>query len=248
MTPMYTNASNIIFLSLVLFPIDGISQSKVLDFSAGIIWSNPQSTEYFKPIRIGIDTSRGGDTIKIFSESYLRISHSKDTIESLQFDKCLWSNNCSDDGYDFSGRYKEYYKSGQLKKVGNLVCNHKEGEWITYDEGGSIIKYENYTSFELTLGHRIPYLSGIYKEYFLNGQVRMEGMYRVVQKWTEVPVLIAESYEIMNKCCSWVTTSIKFGIWREYDKEGNLINQIDYQVDIDASSIYRDIPDSVLKN
>lgn len=209
---------------------------------------HPQVKEYVTALQIGIDTLRKDDTLKIFPESYIRISQSGDTIESLQFDKCLWSKNCTDDGFDFSGHYKEYYKSGRLKTAGNLVCNQKEGEWITYDEDGNLIRYENYTSFEFTLGHRTPYLSGTYKEYYPNGQVKIGGIYRVVQKWTEVPILNTENYEIMTKCCSWVTISIKFGIWREYDIKGHLINEIDYHVDIDSSSIYRDIPDSVLKN
>lgn len=245
---MHMNVSNIIFLFSTIVSVDGISQSKVLDLSAGIIWGGTHPVEHVRPIRIGIDTSRGGDTIKILPELYLRISQSGDTIEYLQFDKCFWDNNCSDDDYDFSGRYKEYYKSGQLKTSGNIVCNRKEGEWIYSDEDGNIVRYENYTSFEFTLGRRTPYLSGTYKEYFPNGQVKVGGIYRVVQKWMEVPTLNTENYEIVSKCCRWVTTSIKFGIWREYDSEGHLINQVDYQVDIDASSIYRDLPDSCLKN
>lgn len=238
---------NIILLILLFIAAEGYSQSKVLELDTGIIWHHPQVTEDVKGIRIGIDTLTG-DTLKIVTETYVRITKFGDTVETLKFDKCLWSSKCSDDGYDFSGRYKEFYKSGQLKRIGSLVCNKKKGEWISYYQDGNIAKYENYESYELSLGHKIPYQSGIYKEFYPNGQLKISGMYRVVQKWTAVLSVDTELYEIKRECCDWVTTSIKCGTWREFDTEGHLIQKADYQLNIEESSIYRDIPDIILEN
>ncbi|MCB0660922.1 MAG: hypothetical protein KDC04_08300, partial [Saprospiraceae bacterium] len=102
--------------------------------------------------RIGIDTI-SGDTLLIWSEVYIRLNNTGDTVEILQYNDCLFDKQCSDDGYNFSGQYKEFYNSGMIKRIGNVTCNRKTGEWLSFYESGSIKSYENFESYELTLGH-----------------------------------------------------------------------------------------------
>lgn len=214
------------------------AQTEVLDFTDNILWDVSASRDKANINRIGIDTIKG-DTLLIMSETYIRLDNKGDTLEILEFKDCLWDKQCSGDGYNFSGRYKEFYNSGKIKRLGNVICNRKAGEWIGFYESGSIKSYENFETYELTLGHATPYQSGVHMEYFSNGKIKTSGSFLVVQKLSNYPILNISTNELENKCCKWVTNSVKTGTWREYDKQGNVLNQKEYQFDYDTSKIYR---------
>ena len=174
-----------------------LSQSKAINFESDIEWAGSQIRSEKFINRIGIDTIEG-DTLLIMKESYLRLNSKGDTLEILDFKYCSSNAICSDDGYNFSGVYKEFYGSGNLKRIGNVVCNKKSGEWISFYENGSIHVYKNFVTYENSLGHPTPYLSGTYTEYFSNGNRKTSGTYRVVQKWSKFPVI--------NKTCLLYTS------------------------------------------
>ena len=83
------------------------------------------------------------------------------------------------------GNYKRYYKGAVIhegvyskgEKVGewkfyyrckNIARAKKDGGWKYYCKGGRISKVENYINNTL---------NGVYKEYYYNGKVRLEGLY-----------------------------------------------------------------------
>jgi hypothetical protein len=220
-------------------------QIEVLDFTH-IAWHGSSSRNGTIINRIGIDTIRG-DTLLIMSELFLRINKKGDTLECLEYNNCLWEKQCPDDKYSFSGSYKEFYNSGKIKRIGNVICNKKAGEWLSFYDSGSIKLYENFETYKLTLGHGFPLQSGVFMKYFPNGKINVSGQYQVVQKFSKYTVIDTITNELKNVCCKWVTTSVKTGVWREYDQEGNIVDQKTYQFDYDSSKIYRKLSDTYIK-
>ncbi|HPQ22547.1 MAG TPA: hypothetical protein PK147_11875 [Saprospiraceae bacterium] len=54
-----------------------------------------------------------------------------------------------------------------------------------------------------------------------------------------------ETFEESIKCCTWQTTSIKYGIWKYYNENGELINQKDETIDLVNNPRYREITEGL---
>ncbi len=129
-----------------------------------------------------------------------------------------------------TGHWQYYYENGSMRMEGELKANKREGEWIFYYENGtekSRGTYENnakngiwnyfYEDSNLKAQAFYENNSGLYKEFYPSGALKMEGYnsnQRSTGKWKyyyETGELQAEGYFRMGA---------KHGPWKYYHKNG----------------------------
>jgi len=139
------------------------------------------------------------------------------------------------------GMWIKRYRNGNLKETGEYFCNRKTGTWTYYHENGNIKKIETYQLPYLefltevneswdTLQNNVYLLSGLYAEYYENGQLKEEGRYEIVEEFKTVDSLITfhpDTYEDLittTKGAFWRPKSIKTGFWKYVDETGKHVN------------------------
>lgn len=154
-----------------------------------------------------------------------------------------WNNQCGCDG-GAHGLWINRYRNGNLKEIGEYYCERKKGTWTYYYENGNLMKYETYDAPYLeTLTEKGPpwdtlkntlrnysyLLSGSYAEYYANGKLKEEGSYEIIEEFSEtdtVIIMAPETYEETKVAIEgpfWLPKSVKTGIWKWGDENGNLI-------------------------
>lgn len=110
-----------------------------------------------------------------------------------------------------TGKSVYYYDTGELWKVIAFVNNKEEGKGIEYDKDGRIIShyvFKNgfiYSHEQINRYNNVNKRTGIWRELYANGEVRMEGNY---------------------------TNGLKNGVFKNYDKQGKLLSIEQYVDDI----------------
>lgn len=151
------------------------------------------------------------------------------------------------------GNYSEYLDNGQKSKNGNYLANLKSGSWTTWDDKGKVTSKGNYkedikegnwifnrkgkiegeVSFKNGMTNGLAKLydedgklsfkatysdnsrSGAATLYFPNGKIMAEGFYKMISK---------KSRETMSD----PKYDEKVGVWKVYDKVGNLVRKGPY--------------------
>jgi antitoxin component YwqK of YwqJK toxin-antitoxin module len=232
----------IIFSICVVNLHPAFNQSNELNLEDNVKWDHTYNN-LNNIILSGIDTI-SLDSVFFYKNGYKRIGLNGNLIVEIKIGDGF-QPVCSDDGYKLSGTYRKYYYNGKLQEFGGLRCNNKSGEWFYFYENEALKKYENYGTTQIDCVVCLPLLSGIYKEYHPNKQVKLSGMYRMVLKWDKFAEFEMKTYKEVLTCCDWLPTSIKTGIWYEYDEKGQLISSQDFTIEIDKSKIYKDFADLI---
>lgn len=233
-----------IVLVLIVTSFDGLSQIAT-EYGYPVKWD--RITELEKYIMKGVDTLTL-DSILIDSNRYIRQKKDGQILEELSFSKNYYSFDCSDEGLKLSGYWTSYYKSGNIKEQGFIRCNHKFGDWVYFYESGRIMKYERYSGINIVDSNpNAGLLNGSYLEYHENGEVKISGTWRIVEKYMPFQIINPLTYEVKDSCCIWNPESVKWGNWHEYDEKGVLLNNVNHELFIKDSSNIREIADRYLQ-
>ena len=195
-----------------------------------------------KYVMCGVDTLTN-DSILITHNKYLRKNIKNSILEELIIDNSLNICSCSDDGMKATGYWKSYFETGEIKEIGKISCNQKIGEWLYFYKNGRIQKYENYLRLDITDYPDAGFLAGDYIEYHENGIPKQIGNYKLIEVFKSYPIVDIDTYEIIDKCCSWQIESVKYGIWRKYDTQGIEIENQIYDVNTMKFDTLRELTD-----
>jgi antitoxin component YwqK of YwqJK toxin-antitoxin module len=224
-----------IFIFLIV-PCFTFAQLESLVYNAPVKWQY-----YNGGIIKGIDTINF-DSININNTEYIRKSIQGDLIEEVKIDNCNEYVACSDEGIHLSGEYTSYYKNNVIKEIGTVLCNTKIKEWVYFHDDGSLKKYENFLfSTEIYLGRPIQARTGHYAEYYRNGNLKITGSYKLVEKYQEYEVYNPDLFKSQIVCCAWLLESIKDGYWYEFDINGSIISKTNHSLDLIQDKKYREI-------
>ena len=80
---------------------------------------------------------------------------------------------------------------------------------------------------------------------FILIEKKLEGEFRVVQHNTNYKYFDEQKERLEDKCCKWITKSIKTGKWNNYDFNGKLIEHSNYYLDIESIPEYRQLTDKL---
>ncbi len=226
-----------VILIIIINPFFLKAQLESLRFDAPIKWDY---TNFNKSrLIIGIDTMNY-ETISINNEYYIRKSIKGDTTELLILDNCF-VDYCGDEGIHLSGEYSSFFDDKKIKEFGRIKCNFKCNEWVYFYQDGSLKKYENFQNFPLLYSNeRFFERSGHYAEYFQNGNIKLIGSYKLIEKYDKYEYYNAETYNVDTTCCEWMVVSIKDGYWYEYAEDGALISKINCSIDLSNNRDYRE--------
>ena len=190
----------------------------------------------------GLDTL-SKDSILISQESYIRQNQQGSILEELIFAE-LNSISCNDEGPELTGYWKSYYESGEIKEIGNFICNRKYGTWLYFYKSGQLKKYERYDGLQIIGSNPdVGYLNGAYLEYHQNGNIKVSGTYRIIEENDSIYLFNMETYEEEIECCEWRPKSVKIGKWYTYDNTGEIINTQEYELSVGDSVSSREIGD-----
>lgn len=132
--------------------------------------------------------------------------------------------------------WKEFYKNGNIKAVGNYRRNDKINSWKYFYPNGKLMRFENYPydnnykfSFDNPYYLSEPFLIAEY-EYYENGQLKMEGQYDVVNncKDSVYEIDLNTGMEKDNKIEVEFSCSVKCGTWNYYFPDGSLMKKEEY--------------------
>lgn len=144
-----------------------------------------------------------------------------------------------------NGHWIKRNRNGSLNSIGEYYCNKKMGSWIYFYDNGYIKKIENYSlPYSIIEGDdtefrnaNTPLLSGLYAEYYESGKIRVEGHYKIYEKFSNIdsvftfdPDTYVETLNII-KGKFWIPTSYKFGIWRYFNEDETLMKIEKYGMD-----------------
>ena len=125
---------------------------------------------------------------------------------------------------------KRYYQNGNLKDRGfcnageitsegaQLISVSMKGIWEHYDSNGNLEKRCSYGSYGR--------FNGPYESYHANGQVKEKGEY--VLSYYRANVF---QYFLFDKMSHWA--SEKEGVWENYDEQGRLVQESEYNKDVE---------------
>lgn len=118
------------------------------------------------------------------------------------------------------------YSNGQIDSIGNYNCDLKIGEWKYFYPNGSIKKVENFI-VEKTHYERLSLQTGDYKEFNNNGNLTVQGQFKIIEKQDSIKVLDPNTYDFMK---IWGNTlkSVKKGIWLYYDSKKIILRKEEY--------------------
>jgi len=101
-----------------------------------------------------------------------------------------------------NGMWQEYHDNGKVKEEGNWYEGKKNGLFKVFDRKGELIRFEKYSDGELVLDDEAGFVPDVRKEFHETGELKLVGSYK---------------------------DESKQGVFREYDKEGNIISSIIYE-------------------
>lgn len=209
------------------------------EYGSPVIWNKISTGKY---IMSGVDTI-SKDSILISKNEYLRKNAQGRLIEKLTLLPNSISIRCDDEGPKLTGKWIRYYSSGEIEEIGQIECNRKIGNWIYFYKNGSINRYEKYDKFVLfEFGHS-AYLNGAYVEYYEDGTIKVLGNYKVLEEYVKYQKLNIDTYETMEECCRWQPKSFKFGKWVEFDENGDITNELMYEMNVKDSLNLRELAD-----
>jgi antitoxin component YwqK of YwqJK toxin-antitoxin module len=117
------------------------------------------------------------------------------------------------------GKWTEYFENGKIKSTGFYHENHPIGLWQTFFSNGQLKKTYSYSYIQTNLSNCFC-LTGSYQEFYDNGNLRINGFYKVqydtvsVQQWST-----ADKFE---KVLIKDLISKKYGVWTYYLANGDL--------------------------
>lgn len=119
-----------------------------------------------------------------------------------------------------SGPYKRFYLNGKLREIGQNLNDKEEGEWQYFNPDGTLLKKCSYKGGNLI---------GTYKEYYDNGQLKIQGAYRQGEGKIKVTAISAGSgnRRVYNKTIP--NKEYKTGKWTFYDRNGNIMKTEQYK-------------------
>ena len=238
------NAKFVLFIVFIGIVNSTLAQIAT-QYGAPIKWDKEIDRSQF--VMKGIDTL-SSDSILINREKYIRQNKEGHVLEELNYSKLSSYIGCSDDGIKLTGYWTRYYATGEVKEVGRMLCNKKFGEWLYFYQSGQIRQYEKYDEVDIIDSNpNVGYLNGTYLEYHPNGIVKVSGSYRIVEGRVMYSDFDPSTYEIQEKCCTWIFKSIKNGEWREYDNEGNIVSVESYNLDVNETPNIRELTDRYLE-
>mgnify|MGYP003400858618 CR=1 FL=1 len=149
----------IVQIAVCLITFSSIRAQIATEFGAPIKWDqNFDRTKYFM---VGLDTITN-DSILINREKYIRQNDQGLVLEELIFSS-LNTLSCDDEGPKLTGYWTSFYKTGEIKEIGKIICNLKYSDWLYFYESGQIKKYEKFDGLDLIDSNpNIGYLNGTY--------------------------------------------------------------------------------------
>jgi|GEM_PF-7052872 len=231
-------------LVLFVFVFGSLNAQIPTKYAAPIKWEKSAYGKEF--IMKGIDTlSR--DSVLIDRERYIRKNPDGKILEKL-ISKSTTDIRCLGDGFKLTGDWIGYYESGEIKEIGELLCNYKHGDWLQFYKSGQISKYERYDGLNfIDTDRNASFLNGTYLEYYDNGNIRESGTYKLIEEKVNISIVDPLTYEVSQKCCVWRPKSIKYGEWFQYDTLGILQKVINYDVSVKDSINLRELADRYLE-
>jgi len=140
---------------------------------------------------------------------------------------CEGSFSTEGDKYLHEGKWTEYYTNGKIKSTGYYQKNNPVGLWQTFYSNGHLKRTCTYTLIENQGTYYC--MTGLYQDYFDNGQVRISGLYKAIIDgnskdtiYTEDPVTGKNIPKIDIGHRPWPK---KFGTWEYYDEQGALVKK-----------------------
>ena len=180
-----------------------------------------------------------GDTSKLFRNRYVEVSsHGVLLVEGHVLGGLGTVCGCEPLPH---GYWIERFRNGKLKAQGKYHCNQKEGTWTYYYENGNIKKIESYhqaysvplyqlaATFQESLKDYFL-LDGPYLEYYPNGQLKVDGQYKIMEEYSNTDTLFtidSETYERIPTIIQgdfWIPKSKKVGYWHYYNAQGASIS------------------------
>lgn len=125
------------------------------------------------------------------------------------------------------GLCTELYASGKVKSIGNYTRNRPVGEWNRYYPSGKLMA--NY-SIKVVSKDLFNY-SGIYNEYYENGQTKVKGNYAMTPNEDST---LEDTFKLLSPSTGeqWARLLAKFsdkvGIWYYYSEKGEQLKEEEY--------------------
>ena len=188
-----------------------------------------------------LDTSTA-DTI---IDNYLTFYRIVKTKENIEISKGPFIGPCGCEPKP-NGHWIKHYRSGRLFSIGEYYCNMKLGTWVYFYENGTVNKIENYSfpyhdfatdnlEFGFTYSS-LPIISGLFTEYFESGKIKIEGYYKIYEKFKNKDTFIVYNPETYEEELSivegnfWIPQSFKDGYWKYYNEDGSKIKVKKYNL------------------
>lgn len=125
------------------------------------------------------------------------------------------------------GLCTELYSTGKVKAIGNYIRNKPVGEWNRYYPSGKLMA--NYT-IKIVSKNLFNY-SGVYNEYYENGQARVKGNYAMAPNEDST---LEDTFKLLSPSTGeqWTRLLTKFsdkvGIWYYYNEKGEQTGEEEY--------------------
>tara|TARA_Y100000768_G_C23963301_1_gene676560 strand:+ start:159 stop:1337 length:1179 start_codon:yes stop_codon:yes gene_type:complete len=109
--------------------------------------------------------------------------------------------------------FKVTYNNSNEVKIKNEKVDSKEGTWYYYNKTGNIEKEHNYIN---------DTLSGSYIEYYPNGKIKVQGLYKQKEGLQVINQWDPGTLGMCNKSLPYFLSK-KHGIWKFYNQAGELL-------------------------
>jgi antitoxin component YwqK of YwqJK toxin-antitoxin module len=119
-----------------------------------------------------------------------------------------------------NGSYKRFYLNGSAREIGQNKNDQEEGEWKYFNLKGTLIKECSYKSGNLI---------GIYREYYDNGQLKVDGAYRQGEGVIKVGSRSASTGATRTYNKKILNKEYKTGKWTQYNSSGKILKTEQYK-------------------
>ncbi len=121
-----------------------------------------------------------------------------------------------------AGKYKEFWRNGNIKEKGNLYLKQSRGSSFYTKRGKWIEFWENSERKRIAYYNKNGQLSGKFKEYYKNGRLKSSGKYKVLTTIEEQRCYDPNTYQEYN-CDIEVDVETRVGKWKYFDESGNRV-------------------------